>query len=432
MGEDFSGLKYDQRKQEFVGADWRDQLIRSKETRDGPGQPKPILANAITALRAAPEWIGVLAFNEFSLYASTKKPAPHQDAAGGNWTDYDDARATEWMQRNEILVTSKTTAEAVQVVARENPFHPVRDYLHGLTWDQQPRLDTWLITHLGAPDTQFNRAIGPRWLISAVARIEGPGCQADYTLLIEGPQGALKSSALRVLASDEWFADHISDLGSKDSRIELHGKWILEHAELDRIRRGELERVKAFLTARTDHFRVPYGRRANDVPRSCVFAATVNDQTPLTDETGNRRFWPFRCGTIDIKRLTTDRDQLWAEAYQRYRDGAHWWLDTQELNELAKAEQDERYDCDIWQDTILEWTDNPQPRQGSACTAIESTIGCITISEILAHALGKDFNQCSQTDKNRVARCLVHDGWKRKQIRSGPLRGKWFYVKNGT
>src|SRR5438270_13791104 len=102
-----------------LALDWRGRLIRSKDTRDGPGAPKALLANAITALRESPEWKGVLAFNEFSLYATTKMPAPHQDRACGNWTDYDDARTTEWLQRNGILVNSRTTAEAVQVVARE-------------------------------------------------------------------------------------------------------------------------------------------------------------------------------------------------------------------------------------------------------------------------------------------------------------------------
>jgi putative DNA primase/helicase len=133
-----------------------------------------------------------------------------------------------------------------------------------------------------------------------------PGCQVDHTLLIEGPQGIQKSKSLRTLAGDEWFADHISGFGTKDSRIELAGKWIFEFSEL-RVRRGEIERVKAFLTARTDHFRLPYSRRAEDVPRSCVFAASVNDETSLTDETGNRRFWPVKCGVIDVDGIGKDR-----------------------------------------------------------------------------------------------------------------------------
>ena len=282
------------------------------------------------------------------------------------------------------------------------------------------------------------RAVAARWLISAVARIQRPGCQADSVLLLEGPQGIGKSTALRVLASDEWFADHISDLGSKDSRLELHGKLVLELAELDKIRRSKIERVKAFITSRTDHFRPPYGRRAETVPRSCVFAASVNDETPLTDETGNRRFWPVRCGAINIEKLAELRDQLWAEAYQRYRDGTPWWLDSAELNDAATAEQAKRYDPGVWDDVILEWIEDPVQRMESAggegevipLTPFDSTSERVTITDILLHAIGKPLDRLTQADRNQAQRCLVHHGWTRKQDRSrGNLRGKWFYQR---
>ena len=210
------------------------------------GNPRPLLANAITALRYCPEWDGVLAFNEFSLYTVVKKLPPWSKASGENWTDYDDSRTAEWLQHLGILVNSKVASEAVQTVAKDNCFHPVKDYLNRLVWDGKPRIDNWTIKHLGSEDRAFSRAVGSRWLISAVARIFQPGCQADYTLLLEGPQGIRKSSALRVLAGDAWFADHISDLGSKDSRIELHGKWILEIGELDKVRRGDSNGLKHF------------------------------------------------------------------------------------------------------------------------------------------------------------------------------------------
>jgi putative DNA primase/helicase len=408
-------------------------MIRTKE-----GHPKALLANAITALRYDPAWWDVLAFNEFSLYVVTKKPAPWKKEPGRNWTDYDDSMCADWLQHAGILVNSKVAGEAVQTVARENSFHPVKDYLTALEWDGTPRLDGWLVSYLGAEDTPFVRASGARWLISAVARIFRPGCQVDHTLLLEGPQGIRKSTALRVMASDAWFTDHISHLGSKDSRIELHGKWILEIGELDRVRRGELESVKAFLTARTDHFRVPYGRRAEDVPRSCVFAASTNDQTPLTDETGNRRFWPVECGTINIDALSRDRDQLWAEAYKCYCEHAPWWLDTQELHDAAAGEQEKRYDPGVWDDTILTWIDDPKQRyetDGGAQLPIDpfkSSTERVTISDILIHAIGKSLDRCTQADRNAVARCLIHDGWKRGRLRRGPDRGQWFYVRPGA
>jgi predicted P-loop ATPase len=411
------------------------QKVAAEMLRTESGGLKPLLANALAALKFDPQWEGVLAFNEFDLRTVAKKATPWEKSPGSHWVDHDDSLTANWLQHYGILVNSKTAGEAVQTVARGNSFHPVKDYLTGLAWDKRLRLDTWLITYLGAEDTPFIRAIGARWMVSAVARIFRPGCQVDHTLLLEGPQGIRKSTALRTLAGDEWFADHISDLGSKDSRLELHGKWIIELSELDKVKRGELERVKAFLSARTDHFRVPYGRRAEDVPRSCVFAASTNDQTPFTDETGNRRFWPVRCGSIDIEKLSGDRDQLWAESYRRYRDKPVWWLDTQELHAAAATEQDARFDPGVWDDAILTWLDEPTQRyetDGGAQLPIQpfdSNYERVTVADVLVHAVGKDLERCNQSDKNQVARCLIHQGWKRGQFGKGSLRGKWFYFR---
>ena len=318
-------------------ADWR-RLLIYRQTKGAPPQPERLLANAITALRHAPEWEGVLGFNEFSQQVVTHRPTPWGKQVGSRWADTDDSLATEWLQGEAgIFVGSNTVAEAVQTVARENGFHPVRNYLKSLVWDKVSRIDNWLIDYLGSTDSQFLRAVGSRWLISAVARIFQPGCQADHVLLLEGPQGIRKSSALRALVGDEMFADHIADLGSKDSRLDLLGKWVIEMSELVSMRRGEVERVKAFLTARTDHFRPPYGRRAVDVPRQNVFAASTNDGQPFVDATGNRRFWPVRCGEIDAEGIQRDRDQLWAEAYHRYRQGEVWWLDTRRAQPIGKS-----------------------------------------------------------------------------------------------
>ena len=246
-----------------------------------------------------------------------------------------------------------------------------------------------------------------------------------------------KSTALQILASDDYFTDHISDLGGKDSRLELHGKWIIEFSELAGVRRGDLEKVKAFLTARWDHFRMPYGRRSEAVPRSCVFAASVNDATPFTDPTGNRRFWPVRCGKIDIGTLKADRDQLWAEAQARFCAGEVWWLDTDELNRAASLEQDERYEPGVWDEIILDWIEKPTQRldrgqsQAIPVEPFDSDDGRVTVTDVLVHAIGKPIDRLIQADRNQVARCLARAGWERKQVRAGSIR-KWFYVRSVT
>ena len=432
LGDDAMARLFDDPPAEI--GNWR-QLLMFRSTKSA--LPERILANVLTAFRYAPEWNGILGFNEFSQQTVARAVTPWGKRAGTRWTDTDDSLTTEWLQKEiRIYVTSTLVAEAVQTVAHENLFHPVREYFDSLKWDGIPRIDNWLRTYLGCDDSEFVRAVGPRWLVAAVARIVKPGSQVDSVLLLEGPQGIQKSSALRALAGEEWFADHIADLGSKDCRVDLLGKWIIEISELAATRGAEIEKVKAFLTARSDHFRPPYGRRSIDVPRQNVFAASTNDEQPFVDSTGNRRFWPVRCVRIDVDAIRQDRDQLWAEAYHRFRQGEVWWLDTPELNQVAKQEQDERYEPGVWDEIILPWLEDPRPRHdlvdGITNHAIQwngSEPGRVNISDVLIHRIRKDPDRLTQADRKQVVRCLTYHGWRLKQERGGPGRGKRFYVK---
>jgi putative DNA primase/helicase len=191
-------------------------------------------------------------------------------------------------------------------------------------------------------------------MISAIARIYQPGVQADCALVALADQGKLKSTAFRTLAvRDSWFSDSIDTLGDRDSRERLRGLWIVELSELSALRRSELEHVKSFLSCRVDHYRPAYGRRSIDVPRSCVFCGTSNDESPFVDASGNRRFWPIRTGRIDLAALTRDRDLLWAESLTRYRANEKWWIDSEELEESVTREQEEAYDGGAVDELIL-------------------------------------------------------------------------------
>ena len=221
-------------------------------------------------------------FNLFKLESFTLKPAPWQRESS-TWGDHDSSKLAEELQHAGILVNSRIAGEAFELVAHETEFHPIENYLAKLRWDKKKRLETWLINYAGSKDSEFVRAVGGRFLISAIARIRKPGCQCDYCLLLQGPQGSLKSSLLRAVFGDEYFTDHISGFDQKDSRLELRGRWGIELSELNRIRTASLESVKSFLTSRSDTYRPPYGRSVIAVPRSCVFCATSNDETPFTD-----------------------------------------------------------------------------------------------------------------------------------------------------
>jgi predicted P-loop ATPase len=222
--------------------------------------------------------------------------------------------------------------EEIALRAKHNTFHPVQERLNGLNWDGKPRVKNWLPIYLGVEITDDKReyiyAVGEMFLLQMVARIYQPGCKADYVLILEGPQGRKKSTALEVLAGEDWFSDDLPPLTEKDAKLHLRGKWLVELGEIKRTLRVDPETFKAFQTRKVDRYRPPYGRTDIDQPRQCVFAGTVNSDEYFTDETGNRRGWPVMCGIIDIEKLVADRDQLFAEAVVLYRQGRHWWPDT--------------------------------------------------------------------------------------------------------
>lgn len=256
--------------------------------------------------------------------------------------------------------TPERCHQTVVAVARKNPINPARDNIEALEWDRTERLDHWLVDALGADDTPFNRQAGAKWLISGVARVYQPGCKADATLVLEGPQGARKSTALSVIASvlgEDAFTDRVSDLGGKDSAIELRGRTIVELAELDAFRKSQISTIKAFLTRQYDLIRLPYERQITKLDRACIFAGTVNPGGAgwLSDETGGRRFWPVTIGDVNIEMLQDWVKQLWAEAAHRYREGEEWWLTDDVVIREQQQAVEQRYNEDPWADMINEW-----------------------------------------------------------------------------
>lgn len=391
-------------------ADWRDLLLVNAH-----GAPLKNLANAIHALREAPEWKGVLGFNDFTQMVMLLKRPPwaEPNGFGGErpWTDGDDLKTTEWLQREEIGVRANEAGQAVQAVANENHFHPVRAYLEDLVWDGEPRLDLWLSTHLGVPETAYSQAVGSRWMIAAVARVYKPGCKVDTMLILEGRQGRGKSTALSILAGG-WFSDRLSDLGSKDAIQELAGAWIIEMSELSAMRRSEVNAIKAFLSSPIDRFRPAYGRRLEYHPRQCVFAGSVNVAGGyLQDPTGGRRFFPVRCGEIDLAGLRRDRDQLWAEARDAFHRGDPWWLDTPELIDAAAEEQEDRYQGDPWETLIDGFIANKEE---------------ITVQSVLEDLL-LEKSKWGQAEQKRVAQHLVRRGFERQRGKAVNGFRPWIY-----
>jgi predicted P-loop ATPase len=319
-------------------------------------------------------------------------------------TDDDVTRLTEFLQKAGLKrIARETVRDAVNARARENSYHPVREYLGNLKWDGQKRLSVWMHTRLGAQLSEYVAAVGKMFFISMVARIFEPGAKADYMVVLEGVQGAMKSAACAVIGGDH-FSDNLPDVaGGKDVSQHLRGKWLIEVGEMHAMNRAESAQLKAFITRQIERYRPSYGRFEAVEPRQCIFIGTTNQEAYLRDETGGRRFWPVKVGKIDINGLIQDRDQLFAEAVHLYRQGEPWWPDRAFEEQHVKPQQDSRYEADAWQETI------------STYLATETKV---TVGQVAKEALYIEAARIGTADQRRIAAIMERLGWGRLPVDS--------------
>jgi predicted P-loop ATPase len=373
--------------------------------------------NVRLVLSRDPALAGIARFDEFAGALVLAKVIPGTDdrsALPRSWTDNDSTALVQYIQRTSLpKITCERVERAVAQIAQDtNKFHPVRELLDSFQWDGEPRLDTWLEKYAGAHDApeEYLRAVSAATLIGGAARIYRPGSKNDCALVLEGIQGAKKSTLANALAlRDEWFSDSLpADLATKDSRDHLKGKWVIELPELAQFRRSEIETVKAFMSRRREQYRPSYGRHELQYPRQCFFIGSTNDSEYLVDTTGNRRFWPVKCKQIDIDALLLDRSQLWAEAVHRFKAGEHWYL-ASDVAALAEAQTATRVASDPWLPLVVQALPMPQPDD-----AVRVSPG-----EVLAR-MEIDKSQRHARAASRVAQILADLGWrleKRDRVR---------------
>jgi predicted P-loop ATPase len=379
------------------------------------GQILPVFANALVAMREVPSLKDSVAFDEMLQVPVILHP-PGDPIAGDHFprllADHDVAQITEWLQRNGLKrISNQTVHEAVLLRARENSFDPLLEYLEPLKWHGQPRVNVWLTTRLGADLNPYTQAVGQMLLISMVARAYEPGAKVDHMPVFEGPQGGLKSTTCAILGAG-YFSDSLPDIGSgKDVSQHLRGKWVIEVAEMHAMGRAEAALLKAFISRTVERYRPSYGRLEVIEPRRCVFIGTTNKGMYLRDQTGGRRFWPVKVGSIDIDGLVNDRDQLFAEAVHLYRQGVPWWPDKAFEREHIEPVQESRYEADAWEDLIAEYL-RAQPK--------------VTVGQVAREALGIDKARIGTSEQRRIAAAMDRLGWVRRPKDS---EGKRWWAK---
>lgn len=355
---------------------------------------------------------GILAYNEFTEQCTLIKRAPwHAEnyvmpQDGKPWTDEDTIMCRYWLSKEKGFdVSVSIVDEAAIVVSKRSPNHPVRNYLNSIEWDKTPRLDTWLHDFCGVKDDSYSRAVAAKTLMGAVARVFDPGCKFDYMLVLEGKQGSGKSSVVACLGG-YWYGDITIDPHNKDTVTGMLGKWICEASEMEFTTRAEAQALKAFLTRQVDHVRAAYARHVRGYPRQCIFIGTMNLEAEpgyLKDNTGNRRFWPVLTSNINIPGLRDVRDQLFAEAKDRYFKGESLFIEDESAVDQALAEQHARRQVDPWLEKISSWLDADEfDKARDIVTGMEIWTKCL---------MGMEKN-ITRREQCRIANVMQHElGW---------------------
>lgn len=430
------------------------------------GAIRPNLHNVTLLVRNDPRIAGVPEFNLFTGEIVQRKPIAEKAASRKNaakpvsqlktdvWRVEDSVNGTLWTDSRDddirrvfeapktqggygIKVSDRDLTAAINIIAKENSFHPVREYLNRLKWDGKPRAERLFIDYLGADTTPYTREIARLTLIAAVCRVYEPGHKFDFAVIIEGLQGRGKSTFIQTLGIN-WFAELDGNFSDTKQMIELmQGAWILEIPELSGFNRADVRNIKAFISRTKDRARLAYARRAAEFPRQSIFIGSTNDRKYLKDDTGGRRFWPVQCNvkTVDFVGLRANVDQIWAEVLTMYRQMRSdepsgtlplYLTDPDAVSEAVALQESRTVESSevMLAGTIEAWLNKPKQTGGLADD--EGKVRDVTcLKEIWVECLDKPQNDYDQRFSQLIGRAMdLLPHWKQEGQMNHKVFGK--------
>ena len=380
-----------------------------------------------------------IVFNQLADNMEIKGEVPWKHPAKF-WRDADDAQLVSYVDANYGEFSQRNYQIAVTKAADDRSYHPIREYFEKLpAWDGVKRVETYFIDYLGADDNAYVRQVTRKCFCAAYQRIYHPGIKYDYCVVLNGPQGIGKSTAISRLGM-EWYSDSLSlsDMNDKTAAEKLQGFWILEISELAGMRKADMEKVKAFMSRQDDKYRASFGRRVTPHPRQCVFIATTNSENGyLRDTTGNRRYWNITVpGGVKHHPWEITQglvDQLWAETVT-FAENEKLYL-SPDVEDLARREQTQAMELDdragivaAYLDTLLpeDWddmdfydrqnyfrdTDDPMRKKGTVMREVVSNM------EIWCECFGRNKADLKPSDSTSIGAIMMQfENWEKAKDR---------------
>lgn len=342
--------------------DVKDSLARTEK-----GWVKQTIDNCLIAFRSAPLLKGSICKNELTGKTDIVKELGWKRKSN-SIVDTDIYQIQHYLENTYGLTSEKNINKAMNIIASENGYHPIIQFLENLKWDGKKRIDLLMPKYLGAEDNPYTREIIRLLMLASIHRIYEPGCKFEIMVCLVGGQGVGKSSFFRLLACmDDWFSDDLKRLDDDNVYRKLQGHWIIEMAEMiATVNARSIEDIKAFISRQKDNYKISYETHPEDRPRQCVFVGTSNsmDFLPL-DRSGNRRFAPILVHPENVEKHILEDEaearefilQAWAEAMELYRMSTHELKLTKESEIYLKELQQQFMPEDTKVGIIQAWLD---------------------------------------------------------------------------
>jgi putative DNA primase/helicase len=372
------------------------------------GKKKATYKNALNFFKTDETLYGLFAHNEFSKRIELLKKPIWETSFNGmkNHSDNDVMQIKQYLTTKDFQCPTLTIREAIQTIAFNNRYNPVKEYLNSLKWDGVKRVENFFHEYMGSEDTEYSKFLGKLFFSAAVKRVYHPGCEYHYMIILEGKQGVGKSFALKAIGGD-WFGEVPLMDRNTDTIDKMQGLWIIEVPELEVFKKKEVESLKNFLTNSIDRARLAYGHTTEEFPRQSIFVGTINPSELgyLRDTTGNRRFLPISVGdNIDIQAIKLTRDQFFAEAIKLVKDGFEIYVPREMDDEMAK-QQSNRLCVDAWESIIVEYLNDFVPANKE-----------LTSMNIWMDVLKGDPSRLGRSDQMRIVNVLKKFGYQSKVV----------------
>lgn len=319
-----------------------------------------------------------------------------------NWRPVTDNTFTELRLRLEAMgmksIAKEAVRDAVYLISDRNSLDSAQGWLNGLYWDGVPRIDSFHRNALRLPDSDYHQAVG-RYMWTALAgRVLQPGSKADMVPILIGSQGLRKSTLVASLAPspDEFTTINMSHNDADLSR-QLRGKLVAEWDELRGLNSRDAEMLKGWVSRTHDEWTPKFKEFAHKQARRFLVLGSANTRRVLNDPTGLRRWLPvYVQDTLGINYVLDYRDQLWAEARERFKAEGILWRDAERLAAPAHRQATA---IDVWTHDVRRWLQSHPGKDGW------------DTGFILHNAIGMPTAQANRGAQERVRQVMTYLGW---------------------